>query len=191
MEIGFLNWINQNLHGSSFINYLFKFITILGDAGIVWIVLGLILLFFKKTRKAGVFVLCGLIATSLINNLTLKPIIGRARPFTKSAELVEFLERIGLKLPNSPSFPSGHTFAAFCSAILLTLTMGKKWAFIYIPAILISLSRIFLCVHYPSDVLMGAVLGTLVGVGVYFLVKWLYPKVESFVQKHIEKQKLK
>lgn len=191
MEINFLNWINQNLHGSNFINQVVKIITILGDTGLIWIVLGLVLLIFKKTRKGGILVLCGIVATGVINNLMLKPIINRARPFTHSAELVEFIKSINLELPDSPSFPSGHTFASFCSAIILTLWFGKKGAFSYIGAVLISLSRIFLCVHYPSDVLAGAILGTAVGVGTYFLVKWLMPKCETFILNFIEKHKLK
>lgn len=191
MELKFLIWINENLHGSALVNYLIKTITILGDAGICWIVLGLTLLFFKKTRKGGIFLLSGLLLTLLINNLTLKPLINRPRPFTHSPEIIEFLNSIKLKAPSGASFPSGHTFSSFCSTIILTLCFGKKGAFSFIPATLISLSRIFLCVHYPTDVLAGAVLGTGLGVGTYFLVKWLMPKCEKVISNITEKHKLK
>ena len=179
MELEFLNWINQNLHGSNFINYLVKFITILGDAGICWIVLGVILLFFKKTRKGGVFLLVSLLLTLLINNLTLKPLFNRERPFVKNPKILNFLKSINLKAPSGASFPSGHTFAAFCSATVLTLCFKKVGALSFIPATLISLSRIFLCVHYPTDVLAGIILGSALGFGSYFLTKWLYPKIEN------------
>ena len=188
MDLKILEWINNNLHGSGFINNVMKYITSLGETGIIWIVLGLILLIPKKTRKGGFFLLCGIVATGVVNNLLLKNIINRARPFTHSQSLADFITGLGLELPDSPSFPSGHTFSSFCSATILTFAFGKKGAWSFIPASLISLSRVFLCVHYPTDVLAGAVIGSAVGVGVYYLAKFVINKLDEFILNKRQKK---
>ena len=188
MDLKILEWINNNLHGSGFVNTLMKYITSLGETGIIWIVLGLILLIPKKTRKGGFFLLCGIVATGVVNNLLLKNIINRARPFTHSQSLADFITDLGLELPDSPSFPSGHTFSSFCSATILTFAFGKKGAWSFIPASLISLSRVFLCVHFPTDVLAGAVIGSAVGVGVYYLAKFVINKLDEFILNKRQKK---
>jgi len=184
MEINILNWINNNLHGSNIINYIVKYITYLGDAGILWLAIGLVLLCFSKTRKGGLIVLIGYCTAIAGNHFILKNIINRPRPFVGQDALISFIESINMELPSSSSFPSGHTFASMCSAIILTLSFGRKGAWSYIPATLISLSRVFLCVHYPSDVLAGAILGTISGVIVYFIANY-------FINKFMDNRKKK
>lgn len=164
MDLQILQWINNTLHGSEFINQLAKYITYLGELGAFWIVLGIALLCFKKTRKAGFIMLGSLAFGIIINNGILKNVIDRARPFTQDSALAEFIKSIGLSLPTSSSFPSGHTFAGFNCAIVLTYFFKWKGALAYIPATLIAFSRIFLCVHYPSDVLAAAIIGTCIGI---------------------------
>ena len=127
LEINILKFINENLHGSTFINHIFKYMTIIGDVGAVWIAISVLFLFFKKTRKAGLFSLVGLACCLLFNNLLLKNIINRARPFLEEPSFITFLENIALKLPGESSFPSGHAFSSFCSATIISLTLGKKW----------------------------------------------------------------
>lgn len=183
MEIDILRWINENLHGSNFINQIIRYITYLGDAGIMWLALSIILMCFSKTRKGGFIVFVGYCTVVGGNHFILKNIINRPRPFTEATDLIAFIEGIGMELPDSSSFPSGHTFASMCSAIILTLSFGKKGAWSYIPASLISLSRIFLCVHYPSDVLGGAVLGTLCGALVYWIMNILIDKFFDWRKK--------
>lgn len=171
MEIQILNWINDNLHGSGFINQIFKYITYLGEKGIAWALVGIVLLCFKRTRKSGLLVLGGYCAVVLFNHIILKNIVDRARPFTESEHLVDFIKSIGMSLPDSSSFPSGHTAISITCATILTMCFGKRGAWSFIPAVLISLSRIFLCVHYPTDVLAGATEGVMLGVVVVFLGK--------------------
>ena len=185
MEINILKWINANLHGSNIINQIVKYITYLGDAGICWIALGLLLLCFPKTRKGGFIVVVGYCSVVAGNHFILKNIFNRPRPFTVAEELVTFIESIVMELPDSSSFPSGHTFTSFCSAIILTLVFKKKGAWSYIPATLISLSRIFLCVHYVTDVLAGAILGTICGILVYIVTNWL---INKFITSKMVKQ---
>ena len=186
MEINILNFINDNLHGSGFINQLFKIITILSDKGIIWIALGLFLLIFKKTRKAGLVTIVGVLSTLFVNTLILKNIFDRTRPFIESPALATFIESIGLALPDDSSFPSGHTFVSFCCSIILCLQLGKKWAYVYIFAGITAFSRIFLCVHYPTDVLAGMAFGTAVGIGIHFLMKFSFKKLEPYILKFKE-----
>ena len=134
-----------------------KTITHLGDAGWFWIILGIVLLIPKKTRKAGIAALAALAIGALITNVALKNIIARIRPY----EVVE-----GLKLLIEPqsdfSFPSGHTCASIGAALAIPLV---------ILAVLISLSRLYVGVHYPTDVLGGAVVGAFAAWGAVRIVK--------------------
>ena len=134
-----------------------KTITHLGDAGWFWIMLGIVLLIPKKTRKAGIAALAALAIGALITNVALKNIIARIRPY----EVVE-----GLKLLIEPqsdfSFPSGHTCASIGAALGIPLVML---------AVLISLSRLYVGVHYPTDVLGGAVVGAFAAWGAVRIVK--------------------
>lgn len=156
-----LIWVNENLHSSNFFNYLFKFITCLGNDGLIWIVIGVILLLFRKTRKTGVVMLCSLLVGFLINDFILKNIFNRARPFEVYPEFKDFIQSIGLKLPSGKSFPSGHSFSSFNCAMVITLMHKKHGKYSLILAGLIAFSRIFVLVHYPTDVLAGMLLGIL------------------------------
>ena len=140
-----------------------KFFSLLGKAGAVWIVLGLALLFFRKTRKSGFCVLVCMAVVWLLGDGIIKPLLARPRPYDTMETLV------ALSRESSFSFPSGHSSIAFCSATSLTVTRGKKAALLFIPAAIIAFSRLYLGVHYPSDVLCGCILGA----GLALLLTWL------------------
>ncbi|MBR3623602.1 MAG: phosphatase PAP2 family protein [Selenomonadaceae bacterium] len=132
------------------------FITHLGDKGLIWIVLVGILLALKNTRQIGKYaalslVLCGAVG-NLIKNLAMRP-----RPFLEIEELMPLVTR-----PDSYSFPSMHTACAF-AVTLVALKMGEgKWRYLLLTfAVIVSLSRIYVGVHYTSDVLAGFLLGAL------------------------------
>ena len=190
MDTNIINWIHANLHGSNIINQIVKWITYLGDMGIIWLTLAFILILFKKTRRAGVMLVIGVGATLIFNSLIFKNIFNRPRPFVDNEGLVSFIKSLGMELPDDSSFPSGHSFVSFCSAIILTLQLRKKWPFIYILSSAIALSRVFLCVHYPTDVLAGAVIGTIVGVALYFVCNFVFNKLEELIQKKRTQKKL-
>lgn len=146
---------------------IWKTITHLGDAGWFWILLGILLLIPKKTRKAGIAALMALAIGALITNVALKNIVARIRPY----EVVE-----GLKLLIEPqldfSFPSGHTCASFGAALAMYSFLERKWGIpLVILAVLISLSRLYVGVHYPTDVIGGAVVGVLAAWGAVKMVK--------------------
>jgi len=183
MDYKILTYINENWHNSKFFNTFFKCITFIGDKGYFWILLSLILLIFKKTRKAGILSFIGLGATLLINNLILKNIFDRARPFETHPEFIDFLKSINLELPDSLSFPSGHAFSSFCCTIIIFLELKKYWAFLYVPATLIAFSRIFLLVHYPTDVIAGAIIGSLFGLLIFILGNITFTKIKAYIIK--------
>lgn len=137
----------------------FRGITHLGDAGIFWILLTIALLCFRRTRRAGVYSACALMASLIVNNLILKNLVGRVRPY----ELVEGLQCI-VGPARDASFPSGHTGASFASAVAIYRQLPRKLAvFFIVLASLIAFSRLYVGIHYPTDVLGGLVTG--IGIG--------------------------
>lgn len=180
-----LIWINEHLHGSMIVNNIVKFITMLGDDGLIWIVLGVCFLLFKKTRKSGFVMLISLAVGFVLNDFVLKVIISRPRPFAVNEDILAFIESVGYDLPSGYSFPSGHAYSAFNCAVILML-FNKKNGYYALPlAILISLSRIFMCVHYPTDVLAGAVLGIITALIVYAVYKRICKSIVASKRKKI------
>lgn len=160
IDIAILRFVHDYLH-FPFLDFLFSNITVLSNNGEIWIVCGVILLFFKKYRKYGVILLIALLIENTICNFILKPLIARERPFIGN----DFFEII-INKPESFSFPSGHTMVSAVAATVLTMA-NKKFGIFAIPiALLISFSRIYLCVHYPSDVIAGLIFGFAVGFSV-------------------------
>ena len=180
------------------LNTIFTFITHLGDTpGIIWCVLGICLLIPKKTRKLGILLFAGLAFSSIINNLCLKEIIERPRPYNLDPEVwanagYEYVWPNLIKKSSSWSFPSGHTSTSIGAAFALLLGCRKKELGIGIPAFIISLligfSRIYVHVHYPTDVIVGALIGLISGVIVYFIFeKLVFPTAVPAIEKKINK----
>lgn len=146
----------QDYLRTPFWNTFFVIFSRLGDSGILWTALGLALLFPEKTRRHGFDVLLCLAAAFLISDCIIKPLVARPRPYN----MIDGLTILVAPL-SSYSFPSGHTNASFAAALALTLAFGKKGAWAYLFAALIAVSRLWVGVHYPTDVLCGALGGTL------------------------------
>ena len=134
--------------------------THLGDSGILFIVLTALLLCFPKTRRAGFAAACALVFSLLFTNVILKNIFQRPRPWVDCAALIPLVAEHD---PNS--FPSGHTSAAFAFAFGSLRALPKRWmkVSVVVLAALMALSRLYVGVHYPSDVLAGFVVGDLAG----------------------------
>ena len=157
MDMAVLNFIQNHLRNTVG-DHLFPVITALGNAGLVWLVLAAVLLILPRTRKLGLIVTTALILEAIPCNLILKPLVERARPFTVNPA-VELL----IAKPADFSFPSGHTSASFAVASALFFRKERLWIPAGILAVLVAFSRLYLYVHYPSDVLAGALIGILAG----------------------------
>lgn len=179
-----INFIYENLH-SDFADGFFSLITHLGDAGLFWIALAAVLLVFKRTRRAGAAMGLALIFGVLVGNAFLKPLIARIRPYDNLAfdPLVKSAADLLIKAPSDFSFPSGHTLASFEGAGAI-FCWNRKWG---IPALilaaLIAFSRLYLYVHYFTDVLAGMLLGLGFAVAAYYIVKRAEPGVIEFFRK--------
>lgn len=146
-----------------------KFITTLGNGGAIWIILALIMLIVPKTRKVGCMAVAALIGTLLINNILLKNLVARTRPY----EVIEGLTYLVSK-PGDYSFPSGHAGCSFAVACIMFRQLPKKYGIpALVLAILISLSRLYVGVHYPSDVLFGVISGIAISYAAEAVVEWI------------------
>lgn len=154
-DSGLILWIQENLR-NPVLDKFFVLVTRLGDKGIIWIILSLFLIIPKKTRRIGIMCLVALIISLLFNNIIIKNIIKRSRPFHQITDLRNLVNAKGY------SFPSGHTSSSFACATVMFGNLPKKYGIVMIMlAALIGFSRIYTGVHYPLDVLGGIVTGLL------------------------------
>lgn len=171
-DLSILSAIQQHLR-CGILDGIFPVLSQLNNAGFIWIVLSLVLLCRKKTRTAGIcMVICLLVNLALGEGL-LKHLFNRTRPFVEQP-IADML----VALPTTSSFPSGHTSSSFAAATALFRNNQKAGIAAYVLAVLISFSRLYLYLHYPTDVLAGVILG--------FCVGWFVtPIVQNTVkQKH-------
>lgn len=160
----------QDIFKCGFLDFLMPKITFLGDGGAIWLICAAIMMFSKKYRKWAVVLLLGLVTGLLIGNLFLKNLIVRSRPcWLESVELL-------ISNPTDYSFPSGHTLSSVIAATVLTAA-NKKFGYFAIPtAAIIAFSRLYLYVHFPSDILTSVILGLLIGFGWVFVCKKYFKK---------------
>ena len=182
MEIEILKWVDATFHSQTWLNYIMTGITWLGEFGAAAIFLALILIIFKKTRKAGFAVAVAVVLDIIIVNLILKNVVNRPRPWTEWKEIVDFYNSAGVRRPTDTSFPSGHTSICFAASVALTFRYKVKAIPALIVAFMVAISRIYLCVHYPSDVLGGLVVGIACGVAGHYIVKAIENKVKAKIQ---------
>ena len=172
MELNILDWF-QTLH-TPILDKIMTSITKLGDAGIFWIILTLLFLIIPKMRKTGIIMAAALIMDLLICNVAVKNLVARTRPYD-----VNSVQLLVSKL-HDYSFQSGHTAASFASVTALYLAGEKKlWKPALVIACLIAVSRLYLYVHYPTDVLGGMFFGILAGFAGYWIVKLLEAKLSG------------
>ena len=146
-------------------------ITALGNGGIIWIAMTAILLCFPKTRRLGAGMAVSLALEAVLCNVILKPLAARTRPFDIRTEIVLLIAR-----PHDYSFPSGHTLAAFTAASVIFCVNRRAGAAAFLFAALMGFSRLYLFVHYTTDILAGAALGCLVG----FLTVFIFYKTGNW-----------
>lgn len=150
----------QELH-HPVLDQIMLFISSLADAGWLWLTIGVICLFFKKHRKMGVQLLVSMLCTFILGNLVLKNIFARPRPCDIDTAVTLLLSR-----PHGHSFPSGHSINSMVAAVALFLNNKKIGIPAVILATLIGFTRLYLFVHFPTDVLGGFAIAILVAIGV-------------------------
>ena len=140
------------------LNALFSFYTQLGNAGLVWIVLSAVLLLHPRTRKAGFWALIAMLFGLLFTNVLLKHLVARTRPWLVVEGLTALVDEHD---PNS--FPSGQTCAAFACCLTWARFAARRWVKVLCLAlaVLMGLSRLYVGVHFPSDVIAGCAVGCL------------------------------
>ena len=158
-DLPVLDWIQANIQ-SGFMDKFMPFITKFGDHGTFWMIVAALLFLFPKTRKTGLGMAIAMMIGLLVCNVTLKPLVGRIRPYDLQAELGVAIQLLGERMHDF-SFPSGHTIASFEAAVVMLKNSKKLGIPAMILAVLISFSRLYLYVHYPTDVIASIILGTL------------------------------
>lgn len=170
-----LDFIQNNMR-SEWLDKIMVFFSFLGNGGLIWIVLAVLLLGFRKYRKTGLTMGFALLIGLFVGNLILKNLVARARPCDVQP-IVDML----IARPSDYSFPSGHTLSSFECAIVLFCNK-KSWG---VPALilasLIAFSRMYLYVHYPTDILSGLLIG--IGSAVLAMALWKSKSLQTVEER--------
>lgn len=159
-----LDWFRSTQN--DILTLIFRFVTALGEGGIIWIVIALVLLLWKKTRIIGVTMLVALLFSLLVGNLTLKPLVARPRPCWRHPEVPLLIAN-----PTDYSFPSGHAMSSFAAAMGVFMWKRRAGLVALLGAILMSATRLYFYVHYPTDILAGMLIGIVLGILAYLVMK--------------------
>jgi len=177
-EADLLLWIQEHCR-AEVLNPIWEGITHLGDAGIFWIFIALLLTALPKTRKTGHIALFSIIIGFLSCNILLKNLAARIRPYDLTDKLIILITK-----PTDYSFPSGHTMVSFACGLVIYRFLPKKFG---IPALilatLVAFSRLYFGVHYPTDILGGFIVAYLAGL----LAAWLEKKLSEHTKDKKEK----
>ena len=168
-----------------FLTFLFKFITLVGEKGIVFFLAAIILMCFSRTRKIGVCLFGAVACGALITNVILKDMVARPRPFEAAAQFRQWWIDVGAPEEDGYSFPSGHVTAAAAGMLSLRLMQGKKWtcpAIIWV--VLMMVARNYLMAHYPSDVLAALLIGIFSAFVAYIITRFIF----EFLEDHCDKK---
>ena len=170
MEFSFLYAIPRTEVLDSFFLGLTR---VAGSYGQLWLIIAALLLIFKKTRKAGISVLIAYLAVYLLGQIVLKHLVSRPRPCQIDQAFAMLVAR-----PSSSSFPSTHSAWAFGAATAIFMRHRKLGAAVYAVAALIAFSRMYMFLHFPTDVLFGTALGIALGVLAHWIMKTLWKKLD-------------
>lgn len=168
IDFNILNFIQENIR-NAFLDPIMVGLSYIGEYGVFWILLAIVLLFSRKTRAAGVCALAAMALGFLCGDMIIKNIVARPRPFLLNPQA-----NMNIPGPTSYSFPSGHSTSAFAAiTALFGMLKEKRWIAYsgLVLAILIVFSRMYNYVHYPSDILGGIALGVITGLIMVFIFK--------------------
>lgn len=165
IDLAILEWLQANLH-HPILDAIFLSITALGNYGLVWVLLGLALILTKKYRHIGITLMLALAFSFVVTNLVLKNMVQRPRPFIS----YDYLKAL-MSNASGYSFPSGHATSAFAAAMVFYKYLPKYKVVFFGIASLVAFSRLYLLVHYPTDVIAGSMLGIISGWVAYRLIQ--------------------
>ena len=167
-----------------FLTPFLKFVSFFGEGGVCLIILAVVLMLFKGSRKAGASLLLAIGVGALFTNVIIKNVVARPRPFYADGLYLEFWLDAGATTVSEYSFPSGHTTVAMTSMTALFLSFNKKKSWTsYIFVLLTGFSRVYLIVHYLTDVIGGLIVGGISGEIGYYLAKLIFSKFEKYKDK--------
>ena len=175
-EMPFLQTL-QSAHSAP-LDLIMKIFTYAGEAGILWIVISVILAIIPKTRKCGFTMMFAMALTFIIGNLVLKNLIARGRPCWIDDSINMLIKR-----PTDFSFPSGHTMNGITASLCIFFYYHKSGIGAIVVACIIAFSRMYLFVHWPTDIICGALIGAIDAVISYFVIKKIYEAVVASIQK--------
>lgn len=158
MDIAISNWVVETFGKNKAFAIFVRVVTELGSFWAIATIIAL-LLCFKKTRKLGIYSLVVCLICWSVNELAIKNIVRRERPFVQDESLSVMCELAKMKFPVGFSMASGHSLATMCLCTTVIYFYGKKSLPIILYPVIIGLSRVFLCVHFLSDVLVGWFIG--------------------------------
>ncbi len=168
--------------GGDILTFCMRAITFLGEKGVVLLLMALVLMCFRKTRRIGVCMFGAVCCGALITNVILKDWVCRTRPYeTVGSDYTVWWRFVGMPTEEGFSFPSGHVTAAMAGMAALCLAGGRKYLWAAVPTVLLmAVSRMYLMAHYPSDVLTAMVVGLFSAIVAYAITKGIY----RFAKKH-------
>lgn len=173
IEFQILDFIHNHL-SCNFLNWLMPKITFLGNSGFIWIIAAILMLCIKKYRKVGITLGIGLLSGVIIGNLILKNLISRERPCWINDSI-----QVLIAVPQDYSFPSGHTLSSYIAAAVIMNNNKRLGIAAYAIASLIAFSRLYLYVHFLTDVVAGILLGTIIGiVSCKISERFIFPKTK-------------
>ena len=163
------------------LNGFFKYFSFLAEKGIILILIAIILMLFKKTRKIGICMFGAIGLGAIITNLWLKDVVARIRPYNANHSFFQWWIYAGNVIEKDFSFPSGHTTAAMASMMAIFLNTNKKYSWTaFIFTFMIAFSRLYLVVHYPTDIIAGLIIGALAGIVAHFITIGIYLLFDKF-----------
>ncbi|MBO4261185.1 MAG: phosphatase PAP2 family protein [Clostridia bacterium] len=187
-EISFLNSIQTGI-ANPVLDTFFKYFTLLGEP-VVFIVFCLILLIPKRTRKMGIQITLALLGGVIIGNLILKNAIARPRPYTMPGAAIDAAHLL-IKQPSDYSFPSGHALASF-NAALIVFYNNKRWGILALfGAVVMSFSRMYVFVHYPTDIIGGMLIAVFSSLIMYNVCKALFARYSFELKRPLGKKSAK
>ncbi|MDD6094638.1 MAG: phosphatase PAP2 family protein [Clostridia bacterium] len=183
-DVNVLNWIQEHIC-NPVLDAIFPIITLFGEKGLFLIAVAVLFLCFKKARKTGIMMGAALLLGLIIGNGILKNVFMRVRPYELEGALRN-AEQLLSHAPTDPSFPSGHSLACFECATVLMYRDKRFGIPALVLAVAVALSRIYLYIHFPTDVIAGAILGIIIGVLAIVIVNSVLKLLENKKGIHLD-----